>query len=336
MDDYKFSPYPGVTYDRGIKGERKWRSRIRCNGSLISIGRYATEIEARDAYNKKLLELNDQMSFRSLVARKGSTVEKSKKLAASRMGDKNPTKREDVKNSISNSLVSSWNNGVYDNRINGSFIDQNGYKKGFIKYIKMFQSIETCYYCKKPNARMIHHIDEDHDNWLLTNLVPVCDECHQYLHRWGKTPFETVSKTFRFSASHHLGNYVGKCFNNEGRNHGHTYELTIYIRKRVSWIDGMVVDFNELKSVFSEYIDSRIDHTDINAVTGMSQTSSENILLWIWKVLEEEALLKGITKLKLKEGVDSSAVVTYSDMLEWRYSVADWIPKTIKELESEK
>ena len=333
--EYIVSSYIGVSYDKSIKKDKKWRARIRNKGVLICIGRYATEDEAKLAYDKKLLELNNDglISKESARVRDGSSLA-VKERSSIRMHQDNPIAKKDVKKKISKSLEKSWHEGLYDNRINGSYYNQEGYKKLYKNYIEKFQDITLCFYCKEHTARMIHHISEDHDNWLLTNIIPICDSCHQYLHRWGKTPFETVSKTFNFSASHHLENYVGKCFGKGDDNHGHNYELTIYIKRRVSWIDGMVIDFSELKELFNSVLDEKLDHKNINKSTGLKQSTVENLLIWIWKELEEVGLLKGLHKLELKENSSTKAELSFADMLEWRYDNKEWIPLLISDMEN--
>ena len=49
------SNYVGVSW---CKQEKKWISRIYFNGKRINLGKFKTEIEASDAYQKKLSEIN--------------------------------------------------------------------------------------------------------------------------------------------------------------------------------------------------------------------------------------------------------------------------------------
>ena len=48
------SKYKGVSWDKDVN---KWRSHIAKNGSQICLGRYISEIEAAEAYDKKAIEL---------------------------------------------------------------------------------------------------------------------------------------------------------------------------------------------------------------------------------------------------------------------------------------
>lgn len=52
----KSSKYPGVSYNKNSNGKKKWRSIIGVNKKKISIGTFATEEEARDAYVLKVKE----------------------------------------------------------------------------------------------------------------------------------------------------------------------------------------------------------------------------------------------------------------------------------------
>lgn len=66
----------------------------------------------------------------------------------------------------------------------------------------------------------------------------------------------TVTKIFTFDTGHRLSNYEGKC----KRLHGHTYKLELTVTAEMLDNAGMVLDFNELKEIFNETIDSQWDH----------------------------------------------------------------------------
>jgi hypothetical protein len=52
----KSSIYPGVTWD---KYNEKWRAKIKINGKHLCLGRYDLEIDAFNAYCKKLKEVGE-------------------------------------------------------------------------------------------------------------------------------------------------------------------------------------------------------------------------------------------------------------------------------------
>ncbi|OYD07455.1 6-carboxytetrahydropterin synthase QueD [Paludifilum halophilum] len=91
-----------------------------------------------------------------------------------------------------------------------------------------------------------------------------------------------VTKAFTFDAAHHLHCYEGKCKNL----HGHTYKLVITFSGYVNEI-GIVVDFSDVKRMFKEEIESRLDHRYLNEVLPKMNTSAENMIVWIWERLRD-------------------------------------------------
>lgn len=53
------SEHPGVHYNKNSNGTNKWRSIIQVNKKKISIGTFATETEAAEAYLSKLKEISN-------------------------------------------------------------------------------------------------------------------------------------------------------------------------------------------------------------------------------------------------------------------------------------
>lgn len=90
-----------------------------------------------------------------------------------------------------------------------------------------------------------------------------------------------VTKEFSFDAAHHLHNYEGKCKNL----HGHTYRLVITVSGYVDEI-GLVIDFGELKRIYREVIEDKLDHQYLNEVLPPMNTSAENMVVWMWEQLE--------------------------------------------------
>lgn len=90
-----------------------------------------------------------------------------------------------------------------------------------------------------------------------------------------------VTKEFTFDAAHHLYMYDGKCKNL----HGHTYRLAITLSGHLNDI-GMVMDFGDLKQMFRERVESRLDHAYLNEALPTMNTTAENMVVWIWEQLE--------------------------------------------------
>lgn len=97
--------------------------------------------------------------------------------------------------------------------------------------------------------------------------------------------YARISKTFRFEAAHRLPDHKGKC----ARPHGHSYRLEVMLRGPVQETPGapshgMVMDFSDLSALVKEAILERLDHQDLNEVTGI-YTTAENLVYWIWDEL---------------------------------------------------
>jgi 6-pyruvoyltetrahydropterin/6-carboxytetrahydropterin synthase len=79
----------------------------------------------------------------------------------------------------------------------------------------------------------------------------------------------TISKRFQFSASHLLNNLE------EGhpcsRNHGHNYELTIYLASKELDKQGFVLDYQKLDFV-KQYVNKFLDHRCLNDVFDFNPT----------------------------------------------------------------
>lgn len=91
-----------------------------------------------------------------------------------------------------------------------------------------------------------------------------------------------VTKEFIFDAAHHLHLYEGKCKSL----HGHTYRLEVTVSGLTNHI-GLVIDFNDLKRIYREEIESKLDHRYLNAVLPPMNTSVENMIVWMWEQLDK-------------------------------------------------
>lgn len=115
-----------------------------------------------------------------------------------------------------------------------------------------------------------------------------------------------ITRTFSFSAAHHLTDYYGEC----ERPHGHTYRLAVTVDGPVA-ANGLVIDFVALKKIVERKVIAKVDHRDLNDF--FKNPSAENIAIWIWKQLKNIGK-DTKTKVKLKtiqlwEGDNTS--VTY-------------------------
>lgn len=86
-------------------------------------------------------------------------------------------------------------------------------------------------------------------------------------------PQYIIGKTFTFDAAHHLPHLPPehKC----SRPHGHTYAVTLVLDGLTLDGRGFVMDYNEMQP-FRDYINTRLDHRDLNEVLDVP-TTAENI-----------------------------------------------------------
>lgn len=238
-------------------------------------------------------------------------------------GRTNPACRLEVRNKIARTVKTLWEDGFYDNRING-ITDKTGFnhhnykgeKWNYRDYLNKYQDITVCAECGKTINESkidVHHIDENHDNWLVTNLVPLCVNCHQKKHlHTTKQPVVTISYKGHFDSSHNLLWYNGAC----ERLHGHRYFYEVEITNQINSESGMVMDFKELKKLLKEHIEDPLDHFYLNNVLPFN-TTAENMVVWIFEVLSKRALIKGITKVSLWETPDCRVQFTSKNMLDY-------------------
>ena len=94
-----------------------------------------------------------------------------------------------------------------------------------------------------------------------------------------------VSVTGHFSAAHHLRDYPGKC----GSDHGHNWEVGVFVQGQDAVNNGMLIDFRILKKSLDGVLDE-IDHSDLNdhdSFKGQNPTS-ENIAAFLYGRLSGE------------------------------------------------
>ena len=92
-----------------------------------------------------------------------------------------------------------------------------------------------------------------------------------------------VYRSFRVHASRHLPNLDDShiCKNM----HGHTFNITVYVKGENNEKDGFVIDFYDIDTIFNKYIHNKIDHKVLNDVEGLENPTSEFLCKWIWNNL---------------------------------------------------
>ena len=242
------------------------------------------------------------------------------------VGDKNASKRKEVKKQISDTIRKRWEEGHYDSTINGMLVkfkelspqwkEENHTplflsEKNYREFLERYQDISVCSRCGKSNCKInVHHIDENHSNFLPSNLEPLCVPCHSHFHySLQKHPFISVGKRMTFAASHRLPFHKGKC----SSWHGHEWGIEVVVKKRIDVKTGMVIDFGKLKQVMETFIINQLDHDVVNCY--LENPTAENLLVWCWEQLMFKALLKGIKTISIWESQDSVATLDDEGML---------------------
>jgi len=250
---------------------------------------------------------------------------KNRVLSSRRMGENNPVNNPGVAEKISKSVTDKWVSGTYKDRINGMLgkvkelhpnfkpeIHKPSVEavKFYRDYLSQFEDITYCKRCNSNENINVHHIDEDHNNFLPSNLEAVCVPCHGEFHLPNRImPFMSVAKKLSFAAAHKLPHHLGKCENW----HGHEWSLEVFIERRIDPATMMVIDFKELKTIMNKYIIDVFDHNCLNDIIEIP--TAENILIWCWEQLMFEGKLKGISKINLWESSDSYSTLTKHGML---------------------
>lgn len=91
-----------------------------------------------------------------------------------------------------------------------------------------------------------------------------------------------VSKEFTFDSAHHLHCYDGKCKNL----HGHTYKVVFGI---LGYTDerGLAVDFGDIKRLWKDYLEPKLDHQYLNETLPLMNTTAENMVVWIFDEMDK-------------------------------------------------
>ena len=116
----------------------------------------------------------------------------------------------------------------------------------------------------------------------------------------------TLSKTFRFEASHQLTEHDGKC----ARLHGHSWEMTIFVRgahlHSSGPKQGMLLDYGDIKAAVQPIVDQYLDHHHLNDTLPVYPTS-ENIARWVYSILKP--VLPELSAVQIKETCTAAALL---------------------------
>lgn len=116
----------------------------------------------------------------------------------------------------------------------------------------------------------------------------------------------TISKKFRFEASHQLPHHDGKC----RRLHGHSWVGYVYLSGRHLQTEGpkqgMVMDFSEVKQHLKPLVESYLDHYHLNDTLNLLNPTSESVARWIYDKLKPS--LPALVAVRIDETCTSSCI----------------------------
>ena len=121
----------------------------------------------------------------------------------------------------------------------------------------------------------------------------------------------TVSKSFKFQASHQLLHHDGPC----RHLHGHSYEVEVFAEGAVNNTpgqtkEGMVVDYGDISGVWKRTLFPRLDHRHLNSSIEAElkgPTTAENLAEWILSVMRH--YIPEVNQVTVHETDSSSATV---------------------------
>jgi 6-pyruvoyltetrahydropterin/6-carboxytetrahydropterin synthase len=117
----------------------------------------------------------------------------------------------------------------------------------------------------------------------------------------------TVFKEFTFDSAHRLPNVPEghKC----GRLHGHTYGIRLEVSGPVGAETGWVQDYADIAAAWAP-LHAVLDHTYLNDIPGLENSTSEHIARWIYTNLSRS--LPGLCRVFVRETCTAGCI--YSEV----------------------
>ena len=107
-----------------------------------------------------------------------------------------------------------------------------------------------------------------------------------------------IGKTFKFEAAHRLAHHDGKC----SRDHGHSYQFDLVVEASDLRLEGsqagMVDDYDAVSEV-GKWIESKLDHRDLNEVLDSDTTTAEELSQLVWEMARSR--LPRLVEVRFKE-----------------------------------
>ena len=129
----------------------------------------------------KKLSDNHRQILKEYNTDRAWTEERNKKVSVAKLGDKNPSKRKEVRIKISayrqGIKIQDWDGFITEKQYDEVFKSQE-----FRKMIKE-RDFDMCILCKKIDKKnLIHHIDCIKTNSIPENCITMCRGCHNKVH----------------------------------------------------------------------------------------------------------------------------------------------------------
>lgn len=110
----------------------------------------------------------------------------------------------------------------------------------------------------------------------------------------------SITKSFRFDASHQLDWHTGACANL----HGHGYRIDVTVRGELD-TNGIVIDFDEIDRIVTSEVIAALDHTHLNDL--IENPTAELIAAWAWERLANS--ITGLAAVRVHESPETWAEV---------------------------
>jgi hypothetical protein len=192
---------------------------------------------------------------------------------------KNGALQEHVQKKISESVKLLWEEGAYESRINGMSGKTKGkhhhwlWGKWNYREILSQYELKRCSFCEENKQKLdVHHVDENHNNYLLSNLIWACVPCHLYYNHYDtrhKQPWLNRSKKFKFEYTKVM---------KRGGLKSYSGILKVTIKGRTN-PEEFVDDFYDVAALVETAVVKKLDHTCLN--DHLKNPTLKNLLLWI-------------------------------------------------------